>query len=53
MNVEYFMFHSRQHYFDKTDTSWSDLKMGSLDAIWKFYQVKKIGTHMNFHFKDC
>lgn len=29
MNLEYSMFSSRQHYFDKTDISWRDLNMDS------------------------
>ena len=49
MNLEYYIFNSRQHYFDETDPSWSDLKMGSLDSN----QIKKMEVPVNFHFKDC
>lgn len=41
MNLEYSVFCSRQHYFDETGTSWSDLKMGSLDSELEMFSLKE------------
>lgn len=41
MNLEYSVFCSRQHYFDEIGTSWSDLKMGSLDSELEMFSLKE------------